>query len=307
MKMTVKNDAENADVGVIIGRFQVHELHDAHRAMIQYVCDRHDKVLVVLGLSLLVGTQNNPLDLEARRQMIMEAFPQVNLAYIKDIPGNDRNWSKRLDNIVSDFLSPSQTAVLYGGRDSFMEHYLGAYNALELVQDTWVSGSEIRKNIAKRSTKGTADFRAGAIWSSSNHFPTAYRTVDVAIFDGPGKRILLGRKSNEIHYRFIGGFTDPRCESDEQDAMREVQEELGIEIGGLTYVGNYAINDPRYAGEVDSIRTTLFTATYQFGIASPNDDLEEARWFDWPLEEHNIMPLHRPLLRALQTKIQKKV
>ena len=35
--------APAADVGVIVGRFQVHELHQAHRELIQYVMDRHDR------------------------------------------------------------------------------------------------------------------------------------------------------------------------------------------------------------------------------------------------------------------------
>ena len=48
------------DVGVIIGRFQVPELHQAHLDLIQAACNAHDKVIIFLGLSPLMVTQENP-------------------------------------------------------------------------------------------------------------------------------------------------------------------------------------------------------------------------------------------------------
>ena len=41
----------STDVGIIVGRFQVDELHDAHVDLIQYVFDQHPKVIIFLGLS----------------------------------------------------------------------------------------------------------------------------------------------------------------------------------------------------------------------------------------------------------------
>ena len=40
-----------ADVGVLVGRFQVHKLHQAHLDLIRYVIERHDRVLIFLGTS----------------------------------------------------------------------------------------------------------------------------------------------------------------------------------------------------------------------------------------------------------------
>ena len=41
------------DVAVIVGRFQVNELHDAHIDLITSVTQKHDRVLVFLGNSII--------------------------------------------------------------------------------------------------------------------------------------------------------------------------------------------------------------------------------------------------------------
>lgn len=305
---------EQYDVGVIVGRFQVHELHDAHRDLIQYVCDQHEKVVIFLGLSPLMVSSNNPLDFESRKQMILAEFPDANVLYIKDQP-SDEVWSRKLDEMVGDVLTPSQSCVLYGGRDSFIEHYTGRYPTRELVQSQFFSGTAQRKAIARSRAKASPEFRAGVIWASQSRFPTAYTTVDVAIFkrsdrmtcSGPGDgylttKILLGRKPNESLYRLPGGFSDPTTPSFEQDARREAAEETGVEIGDLRYIGSRVQEDWRYRNEPDCIKTMLFTAKYVFGRPTPGDDIEEVRWFDFPVRPELVVPAHRPLMAMLTEK-----
>ncbi len=93
------------DVGVIIARFQVHELHEGHIDLIKNVCSEHEKVIIFLGLSPCMVTQNNPLDFESRKQMILDKFPSVNVLYIKD-QEEDKNWSKELDEKINDLIFP---------------------------------------------------------------------------------------------------------------------------------------------------------------------------------------------------------
>src|SRR3954467_3740233 len=188
---------EDADVGVIIGRFQVPKLHEGHRDVIRHVCEAHNKVLLFLGLSPLLGTRENPLDFEARRQMILEEFPQVNVLYVKDQP-SDEWWSEKLDRMIGDLVTPAQTVVLYGGRDSFQARYTGKYPTRELVADSYISGSQIRKAVSTRSVRQNPHFREGVIWAAFNRFPTAYQAVDVAIFNDDFSKILLGRKEAEV-------------------------------------------------------------------------------------------------------------
>lgn len=45
----MKHETPTADCGVIVGRFQVAELHEGHRALIEGVMGRHKKVIILLG------------------------------------------------------------------------------------------------------------------------------------------------------------------------------------------------------------------------------------------------------------------
>lgn len=292
------------DVGIIVGRFQVPELHSAHLELIQTVCDRHGKVVIFLGLSPLMVTRENPLDFEARKQMLLDAFPNVNVLYIKDRP-SDAIWSSRLDSMIADITTPSQTVMLYGGRDSFIKHYTGAHPTEELESSVYISGSEIRKEVSKASTHGNPEFRRGVVWAAFSQFPITIPTVDVAIFNEDYSKILLGRKADEDKYRLIGGFADPSSASYEADARREVLEETGLSITDPQYIGSYLINDWRYRREPDrKIKTLLFAAKVLSGSPKAADDIAEVRWFD--LYNNNINSIyyqvietHRHLVRGV--------
>lgn len=296
-------DLPKYDVGVIIARFQVPDLHTAHIELIEHVAREHDKVLVLLGLAPIPVATANPLDFEARKQMILDKFPNVNVLYVKDMH-DDKLWSKKVDEVVTDVLTPGQTAVLYGGRDSFISHYQGRFSTRELTQTQFYSGSAQRKAIARSRTRGTQDFRAGVIWASSARFPTCFTTVDVAVLNEDSTRVLLGRKPNEALYRFLGGFSDPRSPDFETDARREVSEEAGIEVGDVTYLGSAVVDDWRYRNEPDCIKTLMFRAKYLHGRPTPGDDIEEVRWFDLPVQPSQILEVHRPLMAMLNDNLK---
>lgn len=298
---------EQYDVGVLVGRFQVHELHEAHRDLIRHVCEQHEKVIIFLGVAPLPFSTSNPLDFESRKQMILSEFPEVNVLYIKDHP-SDRMWSKKLDDQIADLVLPGQSAVIYGGRDSFIAHYSGANPTRELLQETFVSGTEVRRSIARSSARNSADFRAGVIMASLNRFPTAYQCVDVAILTSDKQKLLLGRKSTDQLLRFPGGFSDPTSPDLESDARREAYEETGVEVAQLRYVGSTLVEDWRYDAEPDCIKTALFVGTYVHGRPNPSDDLDaEVRWVDLnTLKEEHVVPQHRVLLSMLDEYIQKE-
>jgi len=265
------------NIGVIVARFQVDELHEAHVELIQHVKQKHRKVIVFLGLSPLKCTQENPLDFEARKQMLLCTFPDINVLYIAD-QMHDDVWSNTLDQQIRHLVGPTQTVCLYGGRDSFISRYSGKYDTQELLQEVFTSGSARRKELSV-SVKANPAFRHGVIWATQNRYPVCYPTVDVAVLDEQRSRILLGRKKDEKKYRLIGGFVEPG-HTLEQTVRKEVMEEAGIEVNGIQYVSSFVIDDWRYRGEVDNITTSLFTALYTFGKPTPGDDIYEVRWFD---------------------------
>lgn len=289
----MKEKLQAIDCGVIIGRFQCDSLHAAHKDLIQTVIDRHPRVILFLGLSAIKNTINNPLEFKHRKVMIEETFPNVEVHYIDDNRSDDI-WSKNLDKQISKWLNPGQTVVLYGSRDSFIKCYHGKYNTCELEATTFVSASEIRKKIINHYHP-SKDFRAGIIAATGLKYPTAYQTVDIAIFNEKDE-VLLVKKPGEEKWRLPGGFSDVNSNSLEEDAIRETKEETGIEISYPTYIGSTKIDDFRFRGEKDKIKTALFVAKYIFGKPQGADDVEAAKWVpikelvpEIVMEEHHIL------------------
>ena len=288
------------DVGVIVGRFQVNELHEAHVDLITSVLNKHDRVLVFLGNSTIRNTLNNPLDYRARRTMIADKFPAVEIHYINDNP-SDTAWTKNLDKLIGEQLLPMQTVTLYGSRDSFLKCYTGKYTTCELEATTFISGTEVRRRVCNNYPP-TADYRAGMIAATAYRFPTAFQTVDIAVVNDRGE-LLLARKPDEKKWRFIGGFSDPASVSLEEDAKREVQEEAGVEVGNITYLGSTLINDWRYRGEIDKIKTALFVAKYVFGKPEGADDVAEVKWVSINnLTKNDIVETHHILIDMFNEK-----
>lgn len=293
-----------SDVGVIVGRFQVHRLHDAHLALIKSVYDTHKKTVIVLGLAQARVTHRNPLDFETRKEMILATFPKATVLYLKD-DRSDVAWSKKLDDLIDGYVSPAQTVRLYGGRECFIGRYHGRYPTEVFEPERYYSGTELRQSISK-SIKGTEDFRAGVIWASANGYPKVFPTVDVAVLRGGvlGSPVeaLMVRKPTETQWRFPGGFVQPTDASYEVAARREVAEETGIEIGDMHYVTSIQIDDWRYRHEADKILTTFFQARHVFGPVRPADDVSQAAWMSVDDLAHHIVPEHAPLLETLFSK-----
>ncbi len=289
---------EVKEIGVIVGRFQVPELHAGHIELIQKVLDNHKRVVIFLGISPVLVTKKNPLDFITRKEMILKVFANVTIVALPDMP-NDDDWSKELDKRLRE-VCPMGTPLLYGGRDSFIKYYGGHFETTELDGIGDFSGTEIRKEVSQ-AIKASPDFRAGVIFAAYNQYPKVFPTVDVAIMKGD--EVLLGRKPHQTLFRFIGGFVDPTDDSFEKAAQREAQEETGVEVGNLQYIGTARIDDWRYRNEVDKIITTLFTADYVLGNATAQDDIAELRWFKMKdLKEGDFVKEHQVLWGLLEEK-----
>jgi len=299
---------EQYDVGVIVGRFQVPELHSAHRDLIESVMAKHGKTIIVLGLSPLPITRQNPLDFEARKQMIFGEYPGVLVLYSKD-QASDEVWSRKLDETIGDVIAPGQTAVLYGSRDSFIAHYSGRFPTQELLQESYISGTEVRKAIAAASTGASVDFRRGVVWASAGRYPTCFATVDVAILNEDETKVLLARKPHEDKFRFVGGFSDPKSPSYEADARREVEEETHIAITDPEYLASFVVDDWRYRGEADVIKTLFFRAKHFSGAPRADDDIAELRWFDLEeIKKSQVVETHQSLMaHLLKTNLLKTI
>ena len=139
------------DVGVIVGRFQVHELTKAHRDIIKQVKETHKRVVIMVGVSPTLVTRNNPLDYLTREEMLRVTFPEAIVSHIAD-QKNDEEWSKALDSSLRSLI-PIGSICLYGGRDSFISSYTGAFDTHETYRywrvdcDTVGAGNTITANL----------------------------------------------------------------------------------------------------------------------------------------------------------------
>lgn len=291
-------------IAVIVGRYQVHELHQAHKEIIEEVMSKHDRTILFLGVSPLLGSTHDPLDFTARKRMIQEMYPELTILAIPDMR-SDEEWSKNLDSRIRE-VYPIGEVILYGGRDSFIKCYHGAFQTKELANRVCLSGTEIRKHISE-DIKSSKDWRAGVIYGTYNRYPISYQTVDIAVFNEDESEVLLARKPGEDRYRFVGGFVSPSDTSLEHAAKREFYEEAGgAEIEIINYIGSFRVDDWRYRVERDKIMTTLFKAKYIFGQLKASDDISELKWFKLSdIDVLNIVEEHRTMMIVLLSKTSK--
>jgi nicotinamide mononucleotide adenylyltransferase/ADP-ribose pyrophosphatase YjhB (NUDIX family) len=298
------NVRQLADIAIIIGRYQTHTLHPEQIRMIDEVIKRHPRTIIVLGNSLMRGTIANPLDFRARKTMIQEKFPKIDILYINDIPKDNALWSNNLDKLIKDNIRANETVAVYGSKDTFITKYNGKFATFAFEASSFVSADELRRQ-ASTNYQPNEQYRAGIVAAQANRHVSAYQCVDVAIIDDKA-RMLMARKQNETKLRFIGGFSDVNSPSLEIDARREVAEEASIEVDGMTYLGSCLVADSRYFFELDKIKTAFFVAKYIFGRPEAKDDICEVAWIPInELKKENVIDAHHVLVDMFNEKFIK--
>lgn len=271
--MQIKTDKIKFQVGVIVGRFQVNDLHPGHIELLDWVKSNHDTMIVLLGCSPVIS-RNNPLSYNVRRLMIQKSYPDAIILPVNDTR-DDESWSQSVDTTIRRVVRPNEKVCLYGSRDSFVKHYTGSYptNELEGTGHFW-SGSEVRERIANKSLD-SSDFRAGIVFATHADYPRVIPTVDMVVEDSDGVHIYMIRKNGETSIRFPGGYCEPGS-TWEQTARREIREEIGdVETDEPKYVGNLTVDDWRYRSNPDKIQTTVFHTKVLWGKVGNFSDRTE--------------------------------
>jgi bifunctional NMN adenylyltransferase/nudix hydrolase len=288
--------------GVIVGRFQVNDLHDGHMELLRQVRARHNRVIVFVGTSPGGLSRKNPLDFTTRRAMIQAKFPEFNVLLLGD-RRTDEEWSRDLDAQISSVIGAG-SATLYGSRDSFIPHYKGRLIPVELVLPIGterVSGTDIREQFSDNVIE-SAEFRAGLIYAANQRWPETLPCVDIAIFNDDETELLLAQKEGENLWRFVGGHYERLKHSSFEAAARaETLEETGLDLITLEYVGSCPIDDWRYADSPDhGIATAFFRGRAMTKQARAQDDIKSVKWFAIErLRAYDFVPEHRVLYALL--------
>ena len=283
-------------VGVVVGRFQVASLHRGHRDLLNYVANRCQQLVVVLGSPRSFSTDRNPLPFAFRAAMVQKAYPEARVVELFDHP-SDEIWSRDLDDLINQFCPQDSEVTLYGSRDSFISVYSGVYRTDFFQPLCDSNGTKNRQKVGK-IISASRGFLSGLIYREETRLPIAYPTVDIAILRDD-KVLLAGKSQYTDKLFFIGGFVDESDSSLEFAARREIQEETGMETGKLSYIGSHKVDDWRYRGTKDGIITSFFCSEYIFGAAIPHDDVSSLEWV--PVNEmmNRLSPEHQPLAKML--------
>ncbi|UYQ91376.1 NUDIX domain-containing protein [Chitinophaga horti] len=284
--------------GVIIARFQTPYLHEGHTYLIDEIRAKHNKVVVLLGVTPVKGSRRNPFDFYTREKLLKHYAAELVVLPLADHP-SDAVWSQQLDSLLASAF-PQERFVLYGSRNSFAPYYSGQL-PVELLPEVGTHSATAIRDVNADRVLDSNDFRMGINYAYQNVYPKVYPTVDIAVLNN-GK-VLLGRRHNAALWRFPGGFTDPADESFEAAAEREMREECGeLVTTAMEYVGSVKIDDWRYRSEVDKIITSFYKTNYISGEAKGSDDIAEVAWFGLdalPQMLQQVTPEHRPLVKKL--------
>lgn len=323
---------QNRKVGVTVGRFQVPELTDAHKALLKDLVLLNDTAIVFIGCHAGQNTPSNPLSYDLRKNIVADylAFLQkeFRLEWVKIIikpihdRQNDSEWSEHLDSLIDDMTGKEDDVNLYCSRLGFLESYTGKYNGIRLDIRMPDSGTQIRESLKQLpeiyDVEHRKMFASGMIHQMNNLYRSPFMTVDIGVIDvdpDGNIRLLLGRKKGQSMLRFPGGFVDCSDLSVREAAIRELSEEVpGLDIFRLTEMGVFRIDDWRYAKDGIPIFTHFFMAGKKYDdpiFVFAGDDLAEVDMYrlNEIKVDLEVVPEHRHLISVLvsqQNKISAK-
>lgn len=142
-------------LGILIGRFQVPEMHEGHRFLVREMLEQCDQVLILFGSANRTRSVKNPFTYQERKAAALKLFPTIGTAPLNDYLYNDSQWmadvtatiEQAREQISRDFETPV-TVVLYGHHKDGNDYlrWFPQYEYVNINSDIDVSGTEVRNS-----------------------------------------------------------------------------------------------------------------------------------------------------------------
>ena len=132
----------------------------------------------------VLATRRNPLDFFTRKLMIQAEYPEITILPIMDMP-SDEDWSRSVDERITEACGDHESIVLYGSRDGFAPFYSGRFPTVELNPSHKISASEIR-DMVSQEVRQNVEIRRGAVYAAYTKHPAFFPTVVIAVLHYQG-------------------------------------------------------------------------------------------------------------------------
>lgn len=272
---------ETGKTALYIGRFQ--PFHNGHKDAIEQMANAPDvaRIIIGIGSAQFHDYLDNPFTVDERAEMIKRSL-QIEKPYkivpIKDIHDFPK-WVPFVERICPKF------DVLYSGntlvKRLFSER---GYEARDLNFNFTRSGTDIRIMMFEEDKwqnfvpEGTADVindekvrGVERLLELHNRHLRFAVTSDIILQNADGRFVFIRRKAEPYKGMLAlpGGYVEPGKETTLQAAIREAQEEIGVEIINPQFLGVY--DKPQRDPRGPCITHVFYAREYQGELKAGDD------------------------------------
>lgn len=289
-------------LGVLIGRFQVPQMHEGHRFIIHRMLEQCDEVLILFGSANRTRSVKNPFTYRERQQATLQLFPTVLTAPLNDYMYNDSQWmadvAATINQVVENVCVDHQEnfeVLLYGHHKDGNDYlnWFPQYEYVNINSDIDISGTEVRNSfmhLLPDNVQADAAYFAKERETFKNYpYPASLNICcGDAVVECLGHILLIKRKftPGAGNWALPGGHKNTN-ETFLQCALRELIEETNIRVPEPVLLGSIEstrlFDSPKRSSGIPKLTLAVHMVVKpnpdgSLPRANGSDDAVETRW-----------------------------